>query len=102
MISHYMIPTIESLTRQELTIIGSALGVNVFHKLRARQKVSKDSFYRNRFYSGNGIDGIPLLLELQKRGLMKSSPRDNSIVFYVTKEGIQLFLKEYKKQLKGG
>lgn len=85
------------MTEEQLTLIGHALGINVYGAIRSTNKKDKKlpkEFYRNRFCAGSKHSDIAKLYILKKMGYMDEGIKINEgrdTMWFVTKKGEQVF-----------
>lgn len=92
------------LSFDELKILGSCLGINVYHaKQSTNQKDKKlpKEFYRNRFCCNTEEHSdYSVLKELEKCFIVERwLTENNQLYFFVTDFGIKCFRNEFEKQI---
>ena len=99
--------TIEDITLgfDELKILGSCLGINVYHAKQSTNQKDKElpkEFYRNRFCCNTEENvNYPMLAELEKCKIVERwfPCTSTQLYFSVTDFGIKCFRNEFEKQI---
>lgn len=93
------------MTFEQIDILGTSLGVNVFHCKQSKKKKDKKlpkEFYRNRFCANEDHTDIDIIKDLVKMGYVAIGSKINNgrdTLYYVTEEGIKEFIKLFKEYI---
>src|SRR5690348_13015 len=90
------------LSNDELDVVAHTLGINFYNAKLSKKKKDKKlpkEFYRNYYCASVNHHKFPVLSDLQLTGVMKSWTQFDNLYFCVTEEGIELFKKEFKRQI---